>query len=72
MTLINFLFQQHNYPLPQHINVIGFRHFYECSKSHYNPALFRHNWNKVGQQTSQHFQNDVLKEITKISQLDTF
>jgi len=28
--------------------------------------------NKVGQQTSQHFQNDVLKEITKISQLDTF
>jgi len=41
MTLINFLIQQHNYPLPQHINVIGFRHFSECSKSHSNPALFR-------------------------------
>jgi hypothetical protein len=44
----------------------------KINQGHYNPALFRLNGNKVGQQTSQHFQNDVLKEITKISQLDTF
>ena len=73
MTLINFFNSATKLPFTSpHINVIGFRHFYECSKSHYNPALFRLKGNKVGQQASQHFQNDVLKEITKISQLDTF
>ena len=41
-------------------------------KRHFNPVLFRLNGNKVGQQTSQHFQNYILKEITKLSQLDTF
>jgi len=40
-------------------------------KNHYNRAHFRLNGNKVGQQTAQHFQNDVLKERTIISQLDT-
>ena len=41
-------------------------------KKSLQPRTIPLNWNKVGQQTSEHFQNDVLKEITKISQLDTF